>query len=164
MKVNAGWRKLGWRHPVWDMLRFYSVVRAQGKNIAAEWRRKFEGSAVLEVDASNTFPVDPKHVRLFCRYLDQQATDLQTANAVLRDEAAAIAFAEGVKAKIRVIATQSADHHQSSAATVAAVSFLAEKVCKAKGITCETAPSRRCPCTRTDTRRRSAIQRYWCRE
>jgi hypothetical protein len=144
MKVNARWRKLGWRHPVWDMLRFYSVVRAQGKNIAREWRRKFEESAVLEVDDSNSFAVDKEHVRLFCKYLDQQAADLQTANAALRDEAAAIAFAKGVKSKIRIIATQSADHHQSSAATVAAVSFIAEKVCKAKGLTCDTAPQRRC--------------------
>jgi hypothetical protein len=62
----------------------------------------------------------------------------------MRDQAAAIAFARGVKAKIRVTATKSADHHQSSAATVAAVSFLAEKVCKAKGTECDTAPQRRC--------------------
>lgn len=40
MRVHAAWRKLGWRHPVWDMLRFYSVVRTQKKEIAAEWRRK----------------------------------------------------------------------------------------------------------------------------
>jgi hypothetical protein len=144
MKVNTKWRKLGWRHPVWEMLRFYSVVRAQGKNIAAEWREKFADSAILEVDKTNSFPVDRAHVRLFCRYLDQQAADLQTANATLRDEASAIAFADSVKAKVRIIATQSADHHQSSAATVASVSFIAEKVCKAKGLTCDTAPQRRC--------------------
>jgi hypothetical protein len=129
---------------MWDMLRFYSVVRAQGKNIAAGWREKLERSAVLEVDDRNSFPVEREHVRLFCRYLDGQETDLQAANAALRDEASAIAFAKSVKAKIRVIATQSADHHQSSAATVAAVSFLAEKVCKAKGLTCDIAPQRRC--------------------
>lgn len=69
---------------------------------------------------------------------------MATANGLLRDEAAAIAFAESVKAKIRIIATQSADHHQSSAAMVAAVSFLAEKVCKAKGLGCDTDPQRRC--------------------
>jgi hypothetical protein len=84
MKVNAGWRKLGWRHSVWDILRFYSVVRVQGKKIAAEWRRKFEESAVLEVDQRHSLKVDPEHVRLFCLYLDQQAADIQTANAVLR--------------------------------------------------------------------------------
>ncbi len=144
MEVNAGWRNLGWRHPVWDMLRFYSVVRAQGKKIAAKWRQKFETSAILEVDQANSFPVDPEHVRLFLQYLAQQATDLETANTVLRDEKSAIKFAKGVKAKIKVIATQSTDHHQSSAATVAAVSFLAEKVCKAKGLTCDIAPQRRC--------------------
>jgi hypothetical protein len=144
MEVNAAWRKLGWRHPLWDMLRFYSVVRAQGKNIAAEWRSRFEESAVLEVDSNNSFPVDKDHVRLFCQYLDQQAADLQTANMALREEKAAIAFAKRVKAKIRVIATRSADHHQSSAATVAAVSFIAEKVCKTLGLTCDTSPQRRC--------------------
>src|SRR5260370_31336604 len=118
MKVNAGWRNLGWRHPIWDILRFYSVVRAQGRKIAAEWRRKFEESAVLEVDERNSLKVDREHIRLFFLYLDQQAADLQRANAVLRDEKAAIAFAKRVKAKIRVTATQSADHQQSSAATV----------------------------------------------
>lgn len=133
MQVNAGWRALGWRHPVWDMLRFYSVVRTQKREIAAEWRRKLEGSGVLEVDGSNSLAVDREHVRIFCQYLDGQEADLAAANALLCDEAAAIAFAEGVKAKIRTFATQSTDHHQSSAATVAAVSFLAEKVCKAKG-------------------------------
>lgn len=144
MKVNAGWRRLGWRHPLWDMVRFYSVVRVQGKKIATDWRQKLEKSSVLEVDEGNSFPVDRAHVKLFCRYLDEQQADLQAASAVLRDEAAAIRFANGVKAKIRVIATQSMDHHQSSAATVAAVSFIAEKVCKAKGLDCDTAPQRRC--------------------
>lgn len=144
MKVNAAWRKLGWRHPVWDMVRFYSVVRVQGKKIATDWRQKLEKSSVLEVDESNSFPVDRAHVKLFCRYLDEQQADLQAANSTLRDEASAIKFANSVKARIRVIATQSADHHQSSAATVAAVSFIAEKVCKAKGLDCDTAPQRRC--------------------
>jgi hypothetical protein len=144
MQVNTEWRKLGWRHPVWDMLRFYSVVRTQKKEVAAEWRRKLETSAVLEVDESNRLRVPKKHVQLFCQYLDNQEADLATANAVLRDEAEAVAFAESVKAKIRIIATQSADHHQSSAATVAAVSFIAEKVCKSKGLGCDTAPQRRC--------------------
>jgi hypothetical protein len=144
MQVNTDWRKFGWRHPVWDMLRFYSVVRTQKREIAAEWRRKLESSAVLEVDESNNLSVSRKHVRLFCQYLDSQEADLATANAVLRDEADAIAFAESVKAKIHIIATQSADHHQSSAAMVAAVSFLAEKVCKSLGLDCDTAPQRRC--------------------
>ena len=125
------------------MLRFYSVVRAQGKRIAAAWREKLEKSAVLEVDEDNSFPVARDHVRLLCRYLDGQEADLRAANAVLRDEASAIAFAESVKATIRVIATQSADH-QSSAATVAGVSFIAEKVCNAKGVGCDTLPQRRC--------------------
>src|SRR5205823_8748904 len=116
----------------------------QGKKIALAWREEFERSAVLEVDDTNSFPVEREHVRLFCQYLDGQEADLRAANAALRDEASAIAFAENVKAKIRVIATQSADHHQSSAATVAAVSFIAEKVCKAKGSSCDTAPQRRC--------------------
>lgn len=144
MEVNQLWRKLGWRHPMWDILRFYSVVRAQGKNVAIEWRQKFERSAVLEVDESNGFKVNPKYVRLFCQYLDRQADDLKNANAALRDEAAAIAFANRVKAKIRITATKSADHHQSSAATVAAVSFIAENVCKSKGLPCDVAPQRRC--------------------
>jgi hypothetical protein len=144
VKINARWRKLGWRHPLWEMLRFYSVVRAQGKNIAATWRGTFKKTAVFEVDGGNNLLVDRKHVPLFFRYLDGQKADLQAANAALRDEASAIAFAEGVKASIRVIVTQSADHHQSSAATVAAVSFIAEKVCKARNIGCDTAPQRRC--------------------
>jgi hypothetical protein len=144
VQVNTGWRKLGWRHPVWDILRFYSVVRAQGKNIARDWRANLEQSAVLEVDEKNSFPVDRKHVRRFCRYLDGQEADLQAANAALRDEASAIAFAKSMEAQIRVIATQSADHHQSSAAMVAAVSYIAEKVCKAKRLGCDTDPQRRC--------------------
>jgi hypothetical protein len=144
MKINERWRQLGWRHPMWDMLRFYSVVRAQGKNIAAEWRKTLEESNALEVDSNNSLPVKPGHVRLFCDYLDQQQVELATANDSLRDEAAAIAFAESVKAKIRVIATRSTDHHQSSAATVAAVSFIAEKVCREKGVGCDPAPQRRC--------------------
>jgi hypothetical protein len=144
MKVNTGWRNLGWRHPVWDLLRFYSVVRVQGKNIARDWRAKFEKSATVEVDKDNSFRADPEHVMLFCRYLDGQEADLQAANTALRDEAAAIAFAESMQAEIRVISTQSADHHQSSAATVAAVSYIAEKVCRAKQLGCDTDPQRRC--------------------
>ena len=144
MKVDARWRGLGWRHPIWDMLRFYSVVRGQGKNIAKAWREKLELSNLFEVDSTNSFPVSAGDVRLFCDYLDGQAADLQTANDVLRTEAEAVAFAKRVQAKVKIVATQSLDHHQSSAAMVAAVSFLAEKVCKAKGVTCDVAPQRRC--------------------
>ena len=45
MKINARWRGIGWRHSMWDMLRFYSVVRTQGKKIAKAWREKLELSA-----------------------------------------------------------------------------------------------------------------------
>jgi len=144
MKVNARWRGIGWRHPVWDMLRFYSVVRAKGKNIAKAWREKLVSANVLEVDGSNSLPIPAGDVRLFCDYLDGQEADIQTANAALRSEKEAVAFAKSVKAKVKITATQSADHHQSSAAMVAAVSFLAEKVCKMKGVGCDTAPQRRC--------------------
>ena len=144
MKINARWRGIGWRHSMWDMLRFYSVVRTQGKKIAKPWREQLELSNVLEVDGANTLPVSAGDVRLFCDYLDGQAADIQSANAALRSEEEAVAFAKRVKAKVKIIATQSADHHQSSAAMVAAVSFLAEKVCKAKGVGCDVAPQRRC--------------------
>lgn len=144
MRVNPKWRGLGWRHPLWDLLRFYSTVRIQGKNVAREWRDRFEKAAILEVDSEHRLPVEREHVRLFREYLDGEAADITLANAALRDEDSAIAFAKTTKKRIRVIATQSADHHQSSAATVTAVSYLAEKVCKAKSVGCDVNPQRRC--------------------
>ncbi len=29
MKVNENWRALGWRDPLWDYIRFFSVFRGK---------------------------------------------------------------------------------------------------------------------------------------
>jgi hypothetical protein len=144
MKVNTEWRNLGWRHPIGDMLRFYSVVLAQGRNIAADWRRKLIEQCTLVIDATHNLPIGSDEAALFDKYLDSQQADLQAASARLREEAEAVAYAVKLGATVRQVATKNRSHHQSQAAMIATVSSIATSVCRAKGVGYNIAPVRRC--------------------
>jgi hypothetical protein len=51
MIVDKRWRKLGWRHPLWDYVRFYTSFRKRTKQ-REEWLAKLRAS-VFEVEPGN---------------------------------------------------------------------------------------------------------------
>jgi hypothetical protein len=143
MEINRKWRRLGWRHPLWDYLRFYSVVQKQEKEVREAWKKKLRANT-MEIDASHNLPVRAKHVRLFFDYLEYRESDFNDAMQLLRTESEALAYCDRLGAKVSQVRTRNPDHHQSSAAMVAAVSYIAGEHCQAKGVTFSKTPDRRC--------------------
>ena len=142
MNVNPEFRDLGWRHPLWDYIRFYSVIQKDGKAATRNWLDQLR-AGTFEIDAKHSVAIPEQQARLFARYLTIRETDMHVARAALRTEIEALAHCQSINATVTTIKTRSANHHQSSAALVAAVSKIASDFCKMKQLTLVTAPDRR---------------------
>lgn len=143
MNTNESWRSLGWRHPLWDYIRFYSVIQRQRKELREEWEEKLR-NLTMEIDAEHELPIPAEHVQLFFDYLSQRERDFESATKLLRTEEEAKDFCAQIGAEVSEIRTRSAEHHQSSAAMVAAVSRIASDHCSERGLDVSVAPGRRC--------------------
>ena len=143
MNINEKWRSLGWRHPLWDYVRFYSVVQGQRKELQERWREKLRNNT-MEIDLARSLPVSSKHSELFFDYLESRNEDLKATTDLLRSEEEALAYCDLVGVEVTKTRTKSQDHHQSSAAMVAAVSYIAGEHCLSRGLTFSKAPQRRC--------------------
>ena len=143
MKAVARWKSLGWRHPVWDLLRFYLSLR--GVNKSNEWLTDLRKDKVLSVDDGTTsFPVDPTHIKRFVEYLDHRDKVYKGATDLLRSEEEALAYCKAKVIEVTKTTTKSLEHHQSSKAMVATVSTIGEKVCQQFGYDIEPNPRTRC--------------------
>jgi hypothetical protein len=143
MKVNKRWRKLGWRHPLWDYVRFYSVIQRQRKERRERWLAQLEGENRFEIDEKSHLILPREHVDLFVRYREDRKTSFEQAEAMLRTEAEALAFCATLGVTAEKVKTKS-EHHQSSAAMVAAVSAVAGRECAKRGVPVSIKPDRRC--------------------
>jgi hypothetical protein len=142
MIADPKWKELGWRHPLWDLVRFYLSLRHQGEK--ATWLSRLEESSTLSVEEGRAFQIDPAHVKLFMEYLPSREMAFAHAFSQLRLEENALAFCRRNKINIKTTSTRSKDHHQSSKAMVATVSEIAERVCQSAGTTVNPNPQRRC--------------------
>lgn len=138
MKPNPRWKKLGWRHELWELVRYFRSLRSGGRPWLAELKR----SSCL-VSEGVKFPLDRGLVDALIEYVESASLDLNGALGALRDEDAAQAFCARIGSQVGVTATQSKDHHQSSKALVSAVSALALKVCTSCGVSLNANPQRR---------------------
>lgn len=143
MDINGKWRSLGWRHPLWDYVRFYSVVQRQNREVREAWEEKLRGDT-MEIDENHSLSVPAGHAELFFDYLHQRERDFESATSMLRTEEEALDFCAEIGAEVTKVRTRSQDHHQSSAAMVAAVSYIAGEHCLARGMGFSKAPDRRC--------------------
>ena len=143
MNTSEKWRALGWRHPLWDYVRFYSVVQTQKKELRQIWTKKLQKN-VMEIDKEHDLPVAPKDTKLFFEYLDAREADLLTAMDLLRAEEEALSYCERLGVEVTNTRTRSQDHHQSSKALVAAVSYIAGEHRRSRGLEVDVAPTRRC--------------------
>jgi len=141
MIIDAQWRSLGWRHAVWDLVRYYCSLR--GKEQQA-WLAELADTKRMKVGTSEHLPIDPADIQTLIAYLATRKKQLELAMAQLRTEEEAIAFCQKNKVLVGKTATQNAEHHQSSKALVDALAFVAGKVCAKKGTTVEPNPQRRC--------------------
>jgi hypothetical protein len=144
MKVGTKWRALGWRHPLWDYIRFYSVVGRQKKAVREAWVKRLQAKNELEIDATHFLSIPPADVKLFFDYLKERAASFDRADALLRTEVEALAYCAKLGAVVAQVKTKSADHHQSSAAMVATVGAIALGKCQPLRLDVIIKPDRRC--------------------
>lgn len=98
----------------------------------------------MEIDKNHDFSIPAGHVELFFDYLKYREHDFENAQRLLRTEEEALAYCEEIGAEVRKVRTRSQDHHQSSAAMVAAVSYVAGEHCLERSMGFDIAPYRRC--------------------
>lgn len=142
MNAKIKWAELGWEHEVWELLRFYRSIR--GSKNKDTWLEQLEKAKELQVGEEDPLPISSESIDLLLNYIDEQNELLSEAFKHLRTEKQAKEFCRKIGSKVKVTATQSRDHHQSSKALIAAVSMIAEKVASSKNITINTDPQKRC--------------------
>jgi hypothetical protein len=139
--MKSKWKSLGWRHPHWELVRYFCSLRAsKQKQFVSDLKTK---SKVLL--AEYEFPVAKDLSESVVSYLEERKTFWQTAEDLLRTEDDAISFCKRCFKKTpKTTNTKSADHHQSSKALVLAVSEIAEQVCDRYSLTVNPDPQTRC--------------------
>lgn len=141
MNATTECKKIGWQHPVWDLLRFYLSVN--GSNKIKAWLEDLEFHNTVDVE-DKSYPIDAGTVELFLNYLKQREKDFKQAVGLLRTEEEALAYCKDKAIDVKQFKTRNQDHHQSSATLVAAVSAIAKRVCEEIGVKYTLAPQSRC--------------------
>jgi hypothetical protein len=142
MKAEKIWADLGWRHPLWDLLRFYSSLRGDGAKLL--WLKKLISTSKLEIEGSSAFTIPKENTDLLVQYLRDRANMISLAFESLRSEGDALKHCEEIKVAVGKTATKNAEHHQSSKALVASVSAIAMKVARLRGLKINPDPQKRC--------------------
>jgi transcriptional regulator with XRE-family HTH domain len=142
MRAVQKWNKLGWKHPLWDLIRYYLSLR--GSRQQSEFRRALRDDKHVLVNGDVRFPVGKKvSSRLFERYLEDRRDQFASLVNCLRTEEQALEYCKQLGITAQQTTTQR-DHHQSSKAMVAAVSAIAQTVCAESNSTVDTNPQTRC--------------------
>lgn len=142
MTPEAKWAGLGWRHPVWDLVRYHLSLR--GPRRLAAWLEDLKNTNQMAVGTAATLPIEPEQVTLFFEYLQQREKDFAQAYAMLRKEEEALKYCQDRQIAIDYVRTKSQEHHQSPKAVVALVNSIAKKVCDVKGVAFDPNPQSRC--------------------
>lgn len=142
MKSNKKWKDLGWRHPLWNYIRFYVSLR--GARIISKWEVELRNERRMLIDDGQYLPIPEEHIDLIFEYLEERSSCFETACGQLRTEEEAMAFCLKSDFLVGKTSTKSNDHHQSSKAMVSAVSGIAKKVCEKYELELDDDPQKRC--------------------
>jgi len=125
MDIDVKWRRLGPRHLLWDVLRYYLSIR--GPKRQSDWLEHLRERHALSTETKD-FPVPPETVDLLSEYLLVRTQACDVAIRRLRTEAEAIAFCKSHGMKVRKTATKTRVHHQAAKALIGAVDIVARRV------------------------------------
>ena len=142
MHSNEKWHNLGWRHPLWDLLRFYLSIRSQ--KLKEQFKRDLKTKNIISIDEEKKYPVSSELANQLLEYIVDRDTLSQYASSLLRTEKDALKFCEANKFSVKKTTTKNQEHHQSSKAMISAVSEIATKVCLTKSCELDANPSKRC--------------------
>ena len=142
MLIDPKWKVLGHDHIVWQLVRYWAALGGK-KREQAEWLQVLADSNQLATNDGGLV-IDRTSVELFLQYLDLRVVVFNDTFKLLRDETTALAYCRRKKLATGTTATQNKDHHQSSKALVAAVTGVAQKVCRKLKTTFDPSPQYRC--------------------
>lgn len=143
MRGHAHWLELGYRHPLWELHRYYLSLGKGRSSGQDQFLESLKTCRSVNVNGS-VFEVDANTVELLFRYLEERNAQFEYAYDCLRTEQEALDYCSGHGLAVGRTATRSADHHQSSKAMIAAVTHVARGVCTLRGVTFNPDPSKRC--------------------
>jgi len=135
------WRKLGWKSPFWELLRFYCSLRGGEKKEFLKECAAPKSSSSKWWDLLN---LNDDAAKFIINYSSQREKLLRNALAALRTEEEAKAYCESELIDWKVTKTKNKEHHQSSKTLIATVGTIATKVCTKFGETVDSDPYRRC--------------------
>jgi len=142
MKANKKWVELGWRHPLWNIIRLYSSI--WGKNIIKNWEDTLRKNNEVQLDKNQILNIPKETVKLFFEYLEERGHLFKLAFNNLRTEKEALDFCQRNGITVGKTKTQNQDHYQSSKAMVASVSSIARNTCVDRGLGFNSNPQGRC--------------------
>ena len=131
------WQKLGWRHNIWELVRYYHSLRSKGDNWLLDLNKPTsEFAALLRISKADIDSLND--------YIKERKQLLQTGLSFLRTEAEAMSFCKKAGLKWGVTKTKSKDHHQASKALIATVAGIAKPICNDYGVGINLSPQTRC--------------------
>ena len=148
MQRPENWSNLSWRHPAWELVRYYRAIRGENKKSA--FLKELSNSQTLSLD-KKTLPIENEVIEILFRYLDIENDLLEIAESALRTEEDALSFCNANNFLVGTTKTKNEEHHQSSKAMIACVSGIAKAVCDAKGLEFDPDPQNRCVWLNNDT-------------
>jgi len=140
MKAEKQWSDLGWKHPLWDLVRYYLSLRGANKQKA--FRSTLTHEKKVLVFGETEFPITSDVCVLFEEYIEYRLEQFKRTFAILRTEEEALAHCS--QFGFIVGNTKSRDDHQSSSAVVTMVSAIAKTVCDELSEEVNTKPQTRC--------------------
>ena len=135
------WKKVGWRYPVWELVRYYCSLRGSQQQ---EWVAILVATGQLITSDRKILQVDKADAELLKEYLEDRRRLLDEAFALLRTEALALQFCKTLGINPGTTQTKSQDHHQSSKALTATVAEIAIRICLQKEMQLNPDPQTRC--------------------
>lgn len=142
MKVDEGWRQLGWKHPLWDYVRFFCSIRSRTRQ-SKDWVAKLRDS-VFEIEPGTELTVREADLELLLRYLDERESFHGAAYSSLRTKDQAISYCERLKFKVGITSTKLEGWTNSPKAMVAAVTNIARATCAKTSLDLVESPQKRC--------------------
>jgi len=139
--ILEGWRKLGWKDPFWELLRFYCSLRGTEQK---DFLKELSAPKNPELKFWKLLNLQEDAAKLLVTYCSQREALLRKALESLRTEEEAKGFCDSESIEWKITKTKSKDHHQSSKTLIATVSAIAERACKKFKETVEADPHKRC--------------------
>src|SRR5713226_6309304 len=140
MRVDPRWRDLGWRHALWDLIRFYRSLGAKQRTL---WLSAIQRDGSMVTGDGKHFQLPAEDVALLLQYLPACNKDTEQTFRAFRTEAEGLAFCKELGVRVTVTKTKMKGHHQSSKCLVAAVTAIAKDICDKRDLTLTSNPQTR---------------------